>query len=112
VWKNFEGYASSQHILRVLPDEDKVDPGYLYAFLSSEYGYQQIVRFRHGSVIDEVTDQQLKKVIIPLPSPDRQLEIGNLVRRAYEKRAESLRLEDEAQTLLLHGMKSDRTREQ
>lgn len=105
VWHNFEDYAASQHILRVLPNETLVDAGYLYAFLSSEYGYQQILRFRHGSVIDEITDQQLKKVIVPLPDPTRQKEIGNLVRLAYEKRAEALGLEDEAQEILLREIK-------
>jgi type I restriction enzyme S subunit len=101
VWHNFEDYAASQHILRVLPDNDKVDPGYLYCFLASDYGYYQIHRFRHGSVIDEVTDQQLRKVVVPLPSPSKQREVGDLVRLAYEKRAKALMLEDEAQKILL-----------
>jgi len=110
VWKNFEDYAASQHILRVLPNEDEVDPAYLYAFLSSEYGYEQIIRFRHGSVIDEITDEQLKKVIVPLPSPAQQKEIGNLVRQAYEKRADALRLEDEAQKILMREINARNTK--
>jgi type I restriction enzyme S subunit len=101
VWNNFEDYAASQHILRVLPDKSKVDLGYLYAFLASDYGYQQIIRFRHGAVIDEITDHQLKKVLVPLPSTKQQEDIGNMVREAYEKRAEALRLEDEAQELMM-----------
>jgi type I restriction enzyme S subunit len=112
VWKNFEGYAASQHILRVLPNEDEADPAYLYAFLSSAYGYEQIVRFRHGSVIDEITDEQMKKVIVPIPSPTRQKEIGDLVRLAYEKRAEALRLENEAQNILLKEIHGTAGREQ
>ncbi len=68
VWKNYEDYAASQHILRVIPDQSEIDPGYLYAFLSTEYGYEQILRYRHGSVIDEVTDKQIEQVLIPLPS--------------------------------------------
>jgi type I restriction enzyme, S subunit len=101
VWDNFENFAASEHILRVLPDEAEIDAGYLYAFLSSEYGYQQIIRFRYGSVIDEITDQQLKKVIVPVPSKARQREIGDLVRSAYEMRSKALSLEDEAQNILL-----------
>jgi type I restriction enzyme S subunit len=101
VWHNFEDYAASQHILRVVPNEAEVDPGYLYSFLSSSYGYQQIVRFRHGSVIDEITDQQLKKVIVPLPDPKRQQDIGDKVRLAYEKRAQALKLEDKARGILM-----------
>jgi len=101
VWKNFEDYAASQHILRVIPDESKIDPGYLYAFLSSRYGYEQILRYRHGSVIDEITDKQIEHVLIPCPSPKEQRAIGDKVREAYEKRAEAIRLEDEAQAILM-----------
>jgi type I restriction enzyme, S subunit len=105
VWHNFENYASSEDLLRVLPDNAKIDPGYLNAFLSSEYGYEQIIRFRYGSVIDHVTDQQLKKAIIAVPSPVQQKEIGDFVRLAYEKRADALRLEDEAQEMLMREIR-------
>jgi type I restriction enzyme, S subunit len=101
VWGNYEDYAASQHILRVIPAESKIDPGYLYAFLSSRYGYLQILRFRHGSVIDEVTDRQLEQVLVPCPSRKEQTAIGDKVRQAYDKRAEAIRLEDEAQAILM-----------
>jgi type I restriction enzyme S subunit len=101
VWENYEDYAASQHILRVIPDESRIDPGYLYAFLSSRYGYEQILRYRHGSVIDEVTDKQIEHVLVPCPSRKDQEAIGDMVRTAYEKRAEALRLEDEAQAILM-----------
>lgn len=101
VWNNYENYAATQHIIRAVPNEEVIDPGYLYAFLSSPYGKQQVLRFRHGSVIDEVTDRQIKKVLIPLPSETDQKTIGDLVRSAYEKRAEAIRLIDEAQQILM-----------
>jgi type I restriction enzyme, S subunit len=104
IWHNFEDYAASEDILRVLPDNAEVDPGYLYAFLASDYGYHQILRFRHGSVIDHITDHQLKSVIVPLPSSAKQKEIGDSVRYAYQKRAEALRLEDEAQEILMRAI--------
>ncbi|MBZ5564694.1 MAG: restriction endonuclease subunit S [Acidobacteriia bacterium] len=111
VWHNFENYAASEHILRIIPRETETDPAYLYAFLSSRYGYEQIIRFRHGSVIDEITDEQLKKVIVPLPEPRRQKEIGEKVRLAYEKRAEALRLEDEAQEMLIREIEGKAAKE-
>ena len=104
VWKNYEDYAASQHILRVIPDETKIDPRYLYAFLASPYGYEQILRYRHGSVIDEVTDKQIEHVLVPCPSRKEQEAIGNMVRKAYEKRAEAIRLEDEAQAILMNEL--------
>jgi type I restriction enzyme, S subunit len=104
VWENYEGYAASQHILRVIPDQAKIDPGYLYAFLSSDYGYEQVRRFRHGSVIDEVNDAQIKQIFVALPSRDEQTAIGNKVREAYAKRAEAIRLENEAQAILMREL--------
>lgn len=111
VWRNFEEFAASEHILRVLPDETTIDAGYLYAFLASEYGYQQIIRFRYGSVIDEITDQQLKKVIVPLPSSSQQVDIGNRVRLAHEKRAEALEFEVEAQEILTQAIMGNADKE-
>jgi type I restriction enzyme S subunit len=104
VWKNYEDYAASQHILRVVPDESVIDAGYLYAFLSSQYGYEQILRYRHGSVIDEVNDTQIKQVLVPVPARKDQVTIGDKVREAYEKRAEAIRFEDEAQAILAQAL--------
>jgi type I restriction enzyme S subunit len=111
VWCNFEDFAASEHILRIIPGKDQVDPGYLYAFLASPYGYEQILRFRHGSVIDEITDRQLSKVIVPLPHPAKQTDIGDKVRLAYEKRAKALKLEAQAQEILLREIKGKTTKE-
>ncbi|MBN1546702.1 MAG: restriction endonuclease subunit S [Syntrophaceae bacterium] len=101
---NYEGWTATEDIIRAVPNQKEVDPGYLYAFLSSPYGKQQILRFRHGSVIDHITPEQVKKVLIPFPSEKEQKAIGDLVRTAYEKRAEAIRLEDEAQKILMNAL--------
>jgi type I restriction enzyme S subunit len=111
VWHNFEDYAASQHILRVIPNTTEVDAGYLYAFLSSRYGYEQIIRFRYGSVIDEITDRQLGNIVVPLPERNKQRDIGDKVRLAYEKRAEALTCEDEAQIILMREIKGSTAKE-
>lgn len=106
VWHNYEEYAASQHILRVKPNEEEIDPAYLNAFIASRYGYEQILRFRHGSVIDEITDKQIEQVLVPCPSRKEQEVIGDMVRKAYELRAEAIRLEDEAQEILKNELKA------
>ena len=88
----------------MIPDHSQIDAGYLYAFLSSQYGYEQILRYRHGSVIDEVTDKQIERVLVPCPPRKDQETIGDMVREAYEKRAEAIRLEDEAQSILMNEL--------
>lgn len=104
VYDNFENYAASQHILRINPNENLIDPAYLNCFLSSDYGYHQLLRYRYGSVIDEIDDKNIEGVLVPIPSEKQQKEIGDLVRKAYELRAQAIKLEDEAQELLTQAL--------
>lgn len=104
IYKNYEGCAASEHLIRVKPDTKIVDSGYLYAFLSSDYGYHQLLRYKHGAVIDEITEDQISQSVIPLPSNKQKKEIGELVRKAYKLRAEAIKLEDEAQELLTQAL--------
>jgi type I restriction enzyme S subunit len=100
VYNNFENYAASQHILRVVPNDKLIDPAYLYCFLSIDYGYYQVVRNKYGSVIDEIDDKSIENILVPVPNIKQQEEIGNLIRRSYELRAEAINLEDQAQSIL------------
>lgn len=104
VWNNYEEFAASEHLIRVVPNTNIIDPGYLYAFLSSEYGYHQLLRYKHGAVIDEITEDQVSQTLIPISNKDKQIEIGDLVRQAYSLRAEAIRLEDEAQEILTNAL--------
>jgi len=91
-------------LIRVAPNSGLIDEGYLYAFLSSDYGYHQLLRYKHGSVIDEITEDQISQSVIPIPSEKQQKEIGDLVRQAYDLRAEAIKLEEEAQALLTQAL--------
>jgi type I restriction enzyme S subunit len=104
IWNNYENYTASEHLIRVVPFENEIDQGYLYAFLSSDYGYYQLLRYKHGSVIDEITEDQISKAIIPIPEEEEQKIIGDLVRQAYDLRAQAIGLEDEAQEILIKAL--------
>jgi len=104
VWKNFEKYCGSEHIIRVNPDKSLIDPAYLYAYLSCDYGYASIIQLRHGALIDEIDQESLGNILIPVPKNNQQKEIGDLVRKAYDLRADAIRLEDEAQEILTQAL--------
>ena len=104
VYNNYEDYAASQHILRVVPNESLIDAGYLNCFLASDYGFYQLLKYKYGSVIDEIDDKNIATVQVPIPSDKQQKEIGDLVRNAYDLRAEAIRLEDEAQEILIQAL--------
>jgi len=101
IWNNYEDFTATEDIVRIVSN-DNVDSGYLYAFLSSEYGYHQILRFKFGAVIDHVTPKDIGFVLVPICR--NQKEIGDLVRQAYDLRAEAIRLEDEAQEILTKAL--------
>lgn len=104
VWKNFESYAGSEHIIRVCPDNNKVDPAYLFAYLNSDYGYLGITQLRHGALIDEIDPDDLGNILVPVIDEVKQKEIGDLVRKAFDLRAQANSLEDDAQALLTQAL--------
>lgn len=83
--KYYNSWTGSQHIIRIIPD-DSINVGYVYAFLASEYGSELIKRYSHGSVVDELTDDQVANIPILLPSNTIMNKIGNLVLDANKLR--------------------------
>lgn len=63
---------SSQDIMKVQPDPDKVPPGYLYAFLSSKFGVPLLTAGTYGGVIQHIEREHL--VDVPVPRFDAQTE--------------------------------------
>ena len=96
-------WAATNHILRVLPHVDDIHPGYLTAYLQSDYGWAQFQRLSYGSVVDEIAEAgELAKNILILRADNRDVEneIGEIVLKAYEKVAYANKLEDDAISLL------------
>lgn len=104
IWNNYENCCASEHLIRISTNSKIIDPGYLYAFLSSDYGYYQLIRHKHGSVIDEINEYQISQTIIPILDYSAQIEIGDLVRQAFDLRAEAIKLEDQAQEILTKAL--------
>lgn len=89
--KAWDGFAMSEHVIRVVPDPDKVEPEYLLAFLRSEYGQEQLARGVFGSVIDEITPEFVGEIEIHIPTSKEKLEeVIELVRKGEEARQSSI----------------------
>ncbi|MDD4592846.1 MAG: restriction endonuclease subunit S [Parabacteroides sp.] len=96
VGKHWEGWTANQHIIRVVPANKDI-AGYLSVFLASDYGFQLITRFTYGSVVDEIDDNHVRAIPIPLlKNHSVQQEINAFALGANEKRYEAYRLEQEA----------------
>ncbi len=61
------------------------------------YGYHLITRFTYGSVVDEIDDNHVRQIAIPLlKNKDIQKQINDLALEANEKRYEAYKLEQQA----------------
>jgi restriction endonuclease S subunit len=63
---DFVGKTGSEHIMRVVPDEDKIPGGYLYAFLASKYGYGLLTQNTYGSAIQHIEQHHVLDLPVPL----------------------------------------------
>jgi type I restriction enzyme S subunit len=97
--KHWEGWTSSQHVIRIESTSDWM-AGYLFAWLSTDYGVELIKRFTYGAVVDEIEDHHLGLVSVPLINEDTMRIIGRLVLRANEKRSWAFRLQNKAKRIL------------
>lgn len=63
----WDGYAISEHVIRIVPDPDKVPAEYLIAFLRTAYAQEALAKGVYGSVIDEINPEFLcgLEVLIP-----------------------------------------------
>jgi len=95
----WDGWTATNHLLRVIPDEDKINPGYLTAFLLSTYGQVQFQRLSYGGVVDEIGEAgELFNEILILKPKDKTIEekIGSLVISAYNKKDKANQIEHSA----------------
>ena len=94
--QHWDGWTANQHIIRVVPTNDEI-AGYLYAWLSSEYAYPLITRYTYGAVVDEINDDQVSEIVVPLLRDENvQREINDTVLEANQKRTEAYNLEQQA----------------
>lgn len=100
VGKQWENWTANQHIIRVIPANNDV-AGYISIFLSTDYGHELITRFTYGSVVDEIDDNHVKQIQIPiLKNQGVQKKINNLALESNEKRYQAYLLEQEALKVL------------
>ncbi|MBP2847939.1 methylation-associated defense system restriction endonuclease subunit S MAD5 [Dickeya oryzae] len=59
------GMACSEDVLRIVADEEKILPGYLYSFLSSKFGVPLLVAGTYGAIIQHIEPEHVKDLPVP-----------------------------------------------
>ncbi len=96
VRREMVGMAASEHVMRAVPLNRAIAPGYLFAFLTSRQGQVLLRQHTYGSVIQHIEPQHIADLPVPLPDDAEQERIHQLVQRAADARTEAARLLDEA----------------
>jgi type I restriction enzyme M protein len=87
----WEGYAMSEHIIRIVPDETKISSHYLLGFLRSEYCQEIINKGVFGSVIDEIDPTFIGKIKMPVPTSKKLYnQIIEPIQKAEQARNEAI----------------------
>jgi type I restriction enzyme S subunit len=100
VWGPAVNAAYSEHLLRVVSDEQVMPRGCLFAFMRSETAFRMLRSISMGTKLQDHHPEFLRGLPVPFPEKRIQEEIHELVIDAYEKRHRSVQLEDEAVALV------------
>ena len=66
--KAWDGYAISEHVIRIVPDPLLLAPEYIYAFLRTRSAQEAISRGVFGSVIDEIDPEFIGNLEVHVPT--------------------------------------------
>jgi type I restriction enzyme, S subunit len=83
--KEFLGKTASQHIMRIIPNEN-IKSGFLYAYLSSIYGYHLLTQGTYGAVIQHIEPHHIENLPVPIFPDHKQLQIHELIVEASDLR--------------------------
>lgn len=107
VHKNYDNWVISEDVMRLVTCVGTVYPGFLYAFLASEYGQLQLLQLAYGSVQKKLRDFHFQDLAICLPG-DKGESIHSLVVQGFDMRADAMDSENHAFDLFLSAINQGR----
>lgn len=99
-----EGKIGTDDLVRIKPLENKVKKGYLYAYLSSKFGYGLLTQSSYGGVVKHIEPHHIQNIQIPILPEKKQDEIDRLIIKATELRVEANGLLKKAQDIILNSV--------
>jgi len=86
VRSDMAGMWSSQHVMKVVPNPNRILPGYLYAFLSSKFGQPLVVGGTYGAIIQHIEPHHIANLPVPRIDAKVETQIHEVVQEAAELR--------------------------
>jgi type I restriction enzyme, S subunit len=89
---DMDGMWTSQHIMKVAPDPQRVPSGYVYAFLSGKFGVPIVASGTYGAIIQHIDPQHIADLPIPRFGQAIECQAHNLVEEAARLRADASKM--------------------
>lgn len=86
------GIWSSQHVMKVVPNPEKISAGYLYAYLSSRYGVPLVVSGTYGAIIQHIEPEHIAGLPVPRFGQEAEQRIDQAISRSALLRDEASRI--------------------
>ena len=90
---DMDGVACSEDVMRVVPNESLIKPGYLYAYLSSRFGVPIVVSGTYGAIIQHIEPHHIAGLPVP--------RLGDVEDKAHELNQRAADLRADANQMLL-----------
>lgn len=100
----------NQHSVR-LHFKDNINSYFISTYLNSKFGQSQIFKYSIGVTRPAIDYSAIRKIKIPIPSPEIQEYIGNKVRRAEELREEAKKLKEDIEEIFEEELELSKIRE-
>lgn len=86
---DFEDILGTDDLIRIVPNNKDVLGGYVYAYLSSKYGYGLLTQSGYGGVVQHIEPHHIEDLPIPVFPNEKQNEIHNIILDASLLRVDS-----------------------
>lgn len=105
----FEDKVLTDDLIRIVPNNKDILGGYLYAFLSSHYGYGLLTQSGYGGVIQHIEPHHIENIPIPILPEASQQKIHNLITEASLLRVKANILLKESVGRIEHFLGNERS---
>jgi type I restriction enzyme, S subunit len=101
---DMSGYWSCQDILKIVANNTKILPGYLYAFLACRYGLPLVVGGTYGAIIQHIEPSHVWDLPVPRFDKKNEVAIHSLIEEAATMRSKANLLVCEARKSLTRSL--------
>lgn len=101
---DYEGKIGTDDLVRINPSEKNLLRGYLYAFLSSKFGYGLLTQSSYGGVVKHIEPHHVEGIEIPILPKSQQIEIHTLIMDSVDLRVKANTYLKEAQSIVVNAI--------